>query len=361
MNDESAIVRNPDAIRDILRVACDRSEIAILVTPYVKFELNFLWLEPDAVHVTATMSREDALYGLKSPQLKVRFPHGHRIFSAATSLLGIGLARGRKSLRLALPSLLESDDFRRAFRVEKVGRVQVTFSSRRYDLLTASLVNISTGGARVFASKELEEGDVQVGDAIHVSIPLAPGIQITGKAKVRHVKDRTIGMEFKPALDGKLLDDLSRWAFKKKEEAIQQFALADRDASGEPGFQDLQGPLIALVGGTPALEERLRPVLAGLPPLRRLPATVQTARVLAGLPGVLAVFLLESADPLAQKRLSLLLEPVRGRIPFVLAGTAIDPATLIRLANDWEALLGVALDAGGTASLQRLAAGLFSK
>ena len=149
MSDESAIIRNADTIQEILRNVCDRNELAFLSTPYAKFELNFLWLDQEVIHVTATMSREDALYGLKSPSLTLRFPHGHRIFRATTSLLGIGLARGRKSLRLSRPEVLENDEFRRAFRVEKVGRVQVTFSSRKYDLLTGSLVNISVGGARI--------------------------------------------------------------------------------------------------------------------------------------------------------------------------------------------------------------------
>ena len=53
-------IRNPVAVRDVLWHACDRGGLLLLVTPYVRFESNFLRLDVDAVHVTALMSLEDA-------------------------------------------------------------------------------------------------------------------------------------------------------------------------------------------------------------------------------------------------------------------------------------------------------------
>jgi hypothetical protein len=357
VSDEGTIVRNTDAIRDVLKTVCDRNEILFLATPYAKFELNFLLLDQEVIHVTATMSREDALYGLKSPDLTLRFPYGHRVFRAPTSLLGIGMARGRKSLRLAVPKTLEDDDFRRAYRVEKVGRVQVTFSSRRYDLLIGSLVNLSTCGARIFSSRELEEDEILVDDLIHIAIPLSPGISINTTAKVRHVGGRSIGMEFKPSISGTLLDDLSRWAFKKKEETINQFASREQEAQEEAEHADGQclnlceDQFIALVGGPADLELRLRAQLNGLPPLRRLPATVQTMRTLADAPLAVVLFFLESASHEHQKRAALLLETIRGKAPFFLLGSGLGAPALLQLANDWEALMGFSIEGDGLANL----------
>lgn len=359
---QESIVRNPDVIRDTLRRACERSEIAILVTPHAKFDLNFLWMDQEVLHVTATMSKEDALYGLRSGGLRVRFPSGPRIFSAPTRLLGVGMARGRKSLRLSIPMELENDDVRRSYRVERVGRVQVTFSSRRFDLLTASLVNISTGGARIHAAREPEDGDLQVDDDIHVTIPLAPEITINALARVRHCKGRSIGLEFRPSLQGKLLEALARWAFQKREEALAQFAQAGEAPAGTvaaPEELDPEAPLLALVGGGAELEARLRSLLAGLAPFSHHPATAQTMRALAPLKRALVICALESGDRDLLRRLSVLLEPLRGRVPFVLLGEGMDPATLIALANDWEALLGTTLEREGGLPLQRLAQGMF--
>ena len=361
MNDENTIVRNTDTIRDVLRNVCSRNEIAFLATPYAKFELNFLLFDGEVFHVTATMSREDALYGLKSPNLTIRFPYGHRIFRAATSLLGIGLARGRKSLRLTVPAMLENDDFRRAFRVEKVGRVHVTFSSRKYDLLTGTLVNLSTGGARIFSTREFEEDEIKVDDVIHITIPVSPEMTINTQARVRHVGDRAVGLEFKPTLSGPLLDNLSRWAFQKKEEALTQFAnQSQAEAPPHESAVPVTGePMIALIGVSPELEARLAKLLTGLPPLRRLPATVQTMRSLAETPNALVFYHLEDTSQLQLRRASVLLEPLKGKAPFILLGSTVDPSGLIQMANDWEALMGYSIGGTGDSLIARVVGGFF--
>ncbi|BDU78127.1 PilZ domain-containing protein [Mesoterricola sediminis] len=364
-SDDNAFVRNPAVIRDTLKRVCDRNELAILVTPNAKFDLNFLWLDQEVFHVTATMSRDEALFALKAPGLKVRFPFGPRIFSAGTRLAGLGVARGRRSLRLAIPEELENDDFRRAYRVEKVGRVQVTFSSRRYELLRGSLVNISTGGARVFAGQNLGDEDVQIDDEIHVSIPLTPAITINGRARVRHRRGNSVGMEFRPTLHGALLDDLARWTFQKREEALAQFLETEEEGPRPAPREALdlapEVPVIGLLGGGPELEARLRELFEGLPPVRRLPATVQGVRILGERARVLVLCHVASLDPDQVRRLAILLEPLRGKRPFALLGEGVEPARMMALANDWEAVLGTTLDRDGGAPLRRLAQGLFAQ
>jgi hypothetical protein len=365
--DDNAIIRNSDTIRDVLRGACNRSEIAILVTPYARFEANFLWLDQDIVHVTATMSKEDAQYGLRSPSLKVRFPYGHRILSAGISLLGVGMARGRRSLKLSVPAFLENDDYRRSYRVDKVGRVGVTFSSRKYELLTGKLVNLSTGGARVFSSRDFEEGEIQRDDTIHISIPLTPDISINTQAKVRHVTERTLGLEFRPQPEGKLLDKLAKWAFQKREEALLH--LADQEAEGLAGSIDPNAPLvpegntplIALIGGSPELELQLQALLKGLPPVRRFPANVQTTKALAAFPNTLAIFHIESSAHDVRKRARLLLDQLQGRVPFVLLGTGLEGSALQDMANEWKAAASYSFGTAGNVLLPRMVGGIFRK
>ena len=96
-------IRNPELVRGILEDACARHEFLILVTPYLRYESHFLSLEEGAVHVSATMSREDALYGLKNAELKFRFPNGASFLEGHTRLHGLGLVDNRKSIKLALP------------------------------------------------------------------------------------------------------------------------------------------------------------------------------------------------------------------------------------------------------------------
>jgi len=358
--DDESVIRNPESILDILRTACRRNELAILVTPYAKFESNFLRVDQDQFHVSANMSKEDAQFGLRSPELRIRFPHGHRILTGITSVAGISIANGRRSLKLTFPPTLENDDFRRAFRVERVGRVQVTFSSRHYQLLVGNLVNISTSGARVFSAKDLEADDVLPEDIIRVTIPLTPEIVINTPAKVRHVKDRTIGMEFWPSLDGLLLDQLSRWTFQKKEEALVLLAQPEP----EERHEEIQAvpvaePQIALVGAMVELENLLRPLLAGLPPLRRYPANIQSMRALAASPKTLVLFHADSANSDGFKRISLLLEPLQNKVPFVLLSTALDQGTVRKMAHDLKAALGCALGPDGNALFPKLIAGIF--
>ena len=130
------LIRNPETITEIFKRACERRELIILVTPYLRFESSFLRHEGAEFHAAATMGREDAMYGLRSSDLRMRFPHGVSFLEAPTALKGFGIADGRKTLRLAVPEVLHEEDHRGAYRVDRVGRVPVTFSTPKYDLVT---------------------------------------------------------------------------------------------------------------------------------------------------------------------------------------------------------------------------------
>jgi hypothetical protein len=118
---------------------------------------------------------------------------------------------------------------------------------------------------------------------------------------------------------------------------------------------------IALLGGPEGLEDKLRPILAGLPALRRYPASIQTTRALAFAPGALVLCFVAECTPEVVKRTSMLLEPIQNKVPFMLISTAADPAALRSMANDLKALMGCVVGAGASSLFPRMAAGVFKR
>ena len=220
---------------------------------------------------------------LRSAELRMRFPHGFSFVEGPTRLLGFGAVSSRRSLRLRLPESLEEDDHRSAYRVERVGRIMTTFSTRRYSLISGSLVNLSTTGARIHSLRDFEDGEVAVDDTFSITIPLSEDIHINTKAKVRYIQARSVGLEFRPKLDGVLLERLSRWVFQHREEERDRMRLQDIVPAAAPG-QGVPGArfCLTLVSTSQELEDQLRGALTDLPPLRRIPATGQAVK---GRPG----------------------------------------------------------------------------
>jgi hypothetical protein len=356
-------IRNPEAVRDALRQLCERGELLILVTPYLRFESSFLRIDENSVHVTASMSREDAQFGLKSPELKMRFPYAFTFLEGATSVLGMGIVRGRPSLRLSVPGTLEDDDHRGAYRADRVGRVPVTFSTRKYDLLTGNLVNISTTGARIFSARDFEEEDVQIENQVMVTIPIEPHIHINCKCVVRYVQGRSMGVEFKPRLESPLLDNLSRWIFKKREEDRSRSVRADIAPGGEARASGPGAPLegVILVSLVPALEDRLRELLAELPTLHRIPPSTQAFKDLGPMTRCLLLIHVGSLGIDERKRLRALAEPLAGRAPFVLLGTDVDSGALQQLGNELKAAASYVLGPNPGTFFPRLLQGIMRR
>ncbi len=357
-------IRNPEAVRDALRQVCARGELLILVTPYMRFESSFLRLDDDALHVTASMSREDAQFGLRSPDLRMRFPYAFTFLDGATAVRGLGMVRGRPSLKLAIPESLEDEDHRGAYRVERVGRVPVTFSTRKYDLLSGSLVNISTTGARIYAQREFEEDEVQVENTVMVTIPLEPDIHINSKCVVRYVQGRSMGLEFKPRLESPLLEHLARWAFKKKEEDFARHAHrleAAEGAAARDGGPASRAEGVILVSSFGALEDRLRELLAELPALARVPPTIQALKDLGPMTNCLLLLHVPSLGMDERRRLRSLAEPLAGRAPFVLLGTDVESGPLQHLGVELKAAASYVLGPNPGTFFPRLLQGIIRK
>jgi hypothetical protein len=322
-------VKGEDEVRRILEAACLNRELLILATLREKYESHFIHLDDGALHVAPTMSGEAVAFELRSEVLSLRFPAGSRFLEGRTRLLGHGMAEGRRTLRLAVPALLQDDELRRGHRVTRTGRVEVSYHTKRYDLRSAQLADISTGGLRIVApGRDLRE-ELDPGDKIAFTVPLDASLHLEAKAAARWVAARSAGFEFSPALDPATLAALARWIFQRREEERDAaLSLARGQASGREGGE------LVLVSGDPDLEAAMREALSGLGPLARVAATPQGLKeALARAPG--AVLLHAPGAGLDERRrLKALAELLGARCPAVLVGTGLESAQLFALGRE---------------------------
>lgn len=328
-------IRKRVTVLDALQAACARQEALILVTPYLRFHSNFLRLDSDAFHAAVTMSREEATFGLRSPDLKVRFPYRLHFLEAPVHLLGFGMIAGKPTLRLSIPEDLWEGEQRNGYRVDRVGRVPVTFSNRKYDLLSGTLVNISTGGARIRSLKEFEAGEVAMGDSIAITIPLTETIRFDTRARVRYVADKEVGVEFTPGLEEGTLTLLSRWVFLKREEdLVRQATRLSEEVVQSDGYES--GGLV-LVSTDVALEEKLAQLLEGLPALVRVPPTSQALKSAVSEASRLVFLHMPTIGLDERKRLKTFAELLGGKVPFMILGPEGDTTVLFEMGNDLKA------------------------
>ena len=360
----AAALKRPDEIQEVFALACARNELLILVTPYLRFESFFVAATGDEIQVAATMSREDASFGLRSPDLKIRFPRGLGFMEAPVKLLGFGMHGGRGTLRLSVPRILLENDHRAAYRVERVGRIVVTFGTPRGELLQAALVDLSVCGARIHAQTDLSTTTLQVGSMLMLTIPLAEGIHIEARGEVRHMMGpRGLGLEFVPKLPDALQAALSRWIFQRREE--DQERLAQRQEVNLLGERRIQAggatQGIVLVSADAGMEEALREVLRPIQPLVRIPCSVQALKDALALNPPLVIFHLDGPGLDQRRRIKALVELVGGKVPVLLLGTQMEGAVLFELSGDWKASSAMVWNPGRSVFLQRLAQGIIRR
>jgi len=357
----ATVITGEMVIREILATACTRREMMILVTPYLKFESSFVRLDTDSVHIRIGMSAEEVMYGLRNPDLHFRFPHMTQFLEGHTRMLGFGIHEGRRTIRMALPTVLNDDELRRNYRVERMGRVNVTFSDSRFELHTALLQNISPGGARFQSLTENIEGFVRVGAKLHVTIPLNEEIHINWTAVARWVQDRVLGVEFLPVLPTALLGDLSRWVFKKREEDKERIERSAAATLNEVTLKRGLSTQVVLLSLSAELEGTLREILPEIPVLKRVPPTLQALKEALGEGAGLFLLHLPGGNLDERRRLKTLAEALGKQTPFVLLGTEIESGPLFELANEMKAVSAYVLGPKPGPFFQRLVQGILRR
>lgn len=358
------LIRNSETIAEIFLRACDRREMLILVTPYLRFESSFLKLDKTEIQVTATMGREDATFGLRNAGLKMRFPHGISFLEAPTQLKGFGMFDGRRTLRLSVPELLQEEDHRGSYRVDRVGRVPVTFSTPKYDLITGTLVDVSTTGARIYSTRDFAEGEFSAGDDMAVTIQLTDFIRINTKVKLRHIHGRTIGVEYRPMLDEDVLHPLSRWVFEKREEDLERMTRRGVETASPAGTlptQASQPSGLVLVSGDGALETVLQDLFSALQPLRRVSPTMSALKEACNQRPALVIYHVPSLSLDDRRRLKLMVETLQGRVPFLLLGTSVEGGALLELGSELKAAASIVFNPERVTFFQRLVQGVLRR
>lgn len=359
----AATIKKREEIFDILTKACGRRELLILATPFLRFESSFVALQADELHVLATMSREDAIYGLRTPDLKIRFPHGLGFYEAAVESLGLGLHEGRRTVRVSIPKVVKENDQRVAYRVERVGRIPVTFSTPKANLHVAGLVDVSTSGAQLHAQRDIPPEELLPGDRIVLDIPLPDQISIHSAAVVRHVGGRRVGVQFAPRLPEEIEEPLSRWVFLKREEererAARRLELAQAPEA-RPGTL-LPEQSILLVSSDSQLEDQLQEVLREVRPVVRLLPAVQELKEAMMCHPALAIFHIEGTGLDLRRRMKTLAEIAQRKVPVLLLGTSVDGASLFELSSEWKASSAMVWAPERTLFLQRLVQGILRR
>jgi hypothetical protein len=358
------LIRNAETIAEIFKRVCERRELVILVTPYLRFESSFVKVEGLEVHAAATMGREDALYGLRNADLKMRFPHGISFLEAPTEMKGFGMHDGRRTLRLAIPEILNDEDHRGSYRVDRVGRVLVTFSTPNFDLVMGTLVDISTTGARVYSTRDFMAEELVPGEEMAVTIQLTELIRINTKVKLRHVHGRTFGVEFRPQLDDVLLHPLSRWVFEKREEDLDRIARRGVETTAPAeGMRIVSGRPsgLLLVSGDAALELTLQELLGGLQPLTRVPPTMAALKDGLNQKPSLVLYHLPTLSLDERRRLKPMVEAIQGRVPFLLLGTGVDGGPLLELGSELKAAVSIVFNPERGTFFQRLVQGVLRR
>lgn len=325
---------NESEIRGIFEGVAAAQELVILATPYLRYESQFLGLEGDFLHARVTMGAEESMYGLRSPDLVMRFPEGARFLEGRTKLVGIGMLGGRRSLRLTLPKSLHDADHRRAYRVSRLPRVAATFSTPKFELRPASLVNLSTGGASIQVALAPGDTPMKEGDEVAISIPLTEEIRIDSRGIVRWVAGKNLGIEFKPIIQQPLLSPLSRWLFQRREEEKARLETVILPAiAGHPQAAHA----LLLVSGSEAVETQLKGLLPELGQIVRVSANVTSLKEALASGPALVAFHLASVGLDERRRLKTLVEMLAGKTPFVLLGTLPDSTPLFDLGTELKA------------------------
>lgn len=359
----ATIIKKQEEILDILRSACGRRELLILATPFLRFESSFVAVQAEELHVLATMSREDAVYGLRTPDLTIRFPHGLGFYEAAVTSIGLGLHEGRRTVRVSIPKVIKENDQRVAYRVERVGRVPVTFGTLKANLHVAGLVDISTSGAQLHAQRDVPAEEVGPDDRIVLDIPLSDQINVHSGAIVRHLSGRRIGVQFTPELPPDIEEPLARWIFLRREEERERAARRLEEANA-PEFR--AGTLvpersIVLVSLDASLEASLRKLLKDVRPLIRLaPAVQELKEALLGKPS-LVLFHIDGTGLDERRRMKTLTEIAQRKVPILLLGTRVDGASLFELSSEWKASSAMVWSPERATFLQRLIQGILRR
>jgi len=197
-----------------------------------------------------------------------------------------------------------------------------------------------------------------------VTISLTETIRINTRVKLRHVHFRTFGVEFRPQLGEEVLPTLSRWVFEKREEDLERISRrgVETGTPGEAIRNQTTAPAgLLLISGEAGLEVVLQDLLGGLQPLTRVTPTMTAVKDAYSRRPALVLCHVSSLNMDARRRIRTLLEPLQGRLPFLLLGTGVEAGGLLELGQELKAAVSIVYNPERAIFLQRLVQGVLRR
>ncbi|MCL1893845.1 MAG: PilZ domain-containing protein [Holophagaceae bacterium] len=362
------VKNNKVEIQTIFKEACDRRESLIFVTPYLRFESNFVHLDGHEVHARVTLGRGDALSALSVVDLKLRFPYAYSFLEAPAKLLGPGLYEGIRTIRFALPAMLYEHDDRKSFRVDRgVGNIIATIGTPANQIIVASVVDISAHGAKLSIRDGVHNSDLKANDKISLSIPIPGIVTININAIIRYMENGEFGLEYTSRLPASTMDPLGSWIFIKQEEErgridfrrSQNEHWTDGEVDGTGRTKD-QGGILAITSDD-ALEEALKKLLSEENKFYRAQPTAGSIKKLLEKRPHLVIFHIPDNNLEVRRLSKSLIGLIPMDIPTLLMGTGIDSEALSELGQEWKVASSIVYTKERGILIHRLVLGMIRK
>jgi len=352
--------KNSEKIRSIFSDVCARRGLLILVTQYLKFESRFVHLDGNEIHAATETGSADALAILGIKDVKLRFPHKLDFMEASTNLIGLGTHEGEKTIKFALPSSIYTADGRQNSRITQLDGAYATFRIGGRRLIRADMVDLSATGARLTMTVDLPHSEFRVKDKIMLSINLSDDITINSGAIVRHVKNRTFGVEFNPGLSDSDMISISGWFFKRQEE--RENSADNMDISAGTAISTAKGEgEILLVTPDDDLSASLGKLLGEKVKFRRvLPAIAPLQEALSKKPRLVILHMSDDST-IGRLLLKSLAENISSGLPTLLLGTGVDDEMLVETGLTCKAAFSVLWTPNKSLFLQRLVLGVLRR
>ena len=358
-------IKNPDEIRRFLLEACAKKELLVIITPYLKFESNFIHFDGHEVHVKTVSGGEDALNVLNVSELSLRFPSKMEHLEATTRFIGLGTFEGAKTIRFAKPHSISVSRGRRSKRITSLKDAYADLTLKDNRKARATVADLSVEGAKLVLSMDLPHDAVEAKQRIKAALFLPNNLSFNSPATVRYRDYKTLGVEFSSDVPSSVADYISRRAFKEKEMELERMSgHADLGAVAEAGaaaIDQLDNVGILLVTRDDELDSELEGILGTHWKYSRIPpAGVLMNNALAKRPRLIILHVANDhfAEAMLMRSLSELIPP---GVPILLIGSGMDSNSLMDLGKECKAISSMLWAPNKAAFLQRLALGIMRK
>ena len=358
-------IKNPDEIRQFLLEACTKKELLVIITPYLKFESNFVHFDGHEVHVKTVSGGEDALNILNVSELNLRFPSKMEHLEATTRFNGLGTFEGSKTIKFAKPHSISVSGGRRSQRITSLQDAHADLTLKDNRKARATIADLSVEGAKLVLSMDLPHDAVEAKQRIKASLYLPNDLSFNSPATVRYRDYKTLGVEFSSDIPPSVIDYIFRRAFKEREIELERMSdHADLGAMAEAGaaaIDQLDNVGILLVTRDDGLDLELEGILGTKWKYYRiLPAGALMSDALTRRPRLIILHVANDhfAEAMLMRSLSELIPP---SVPILLLGTGMDSDSLMQLGRDCKAISSMLWAPNKSAFLQRLAQGIMRK